>query len=252
MEREKSDLSASLLNPDDDDDQDDIEMAKTSQRRMHVSGDSLDKMWHDGKLPSDETEADLRLLEARKLRRWRQRFSEGDWLERIRLAEEHRAYLWTLIGLIVLDLVIVMTELLLDCEVVVDKDDMSESQLHSVEVAEEVLHVLSVTILGLFLIEIILRMFAHGRHFFTSIGHLVDAAVVIASFVLELALSGAAKDVVGLLIVLRVWRLGRVIHAGIEITREQYALQMTRVKRELDACRQHNADLRVELARLSS
>ena len=48
--------------------------------------------------------------------------------------------------------------------------------------------------------------------------HLLDAAVVIASLVLELALKGTDKEVAALLIVFRLWRIIRVMHGVAEVS----------------------------------
>ncbi|CAG8581985.1 17939_t:CDS:1 [Acaulospora morrowiae] len=67
----------------------------------------------------------------------------------------------------------------------------------------------------LFLIEILLDLLCFGiKYFFTGPGwafHLFDAIIVIATFFFDVFLEGKVREVAGLLIALRLWRLVKVL-----------------------------------------
>jgi voltage-gated hydrogen channel 1 len=87
-----------------------------------------------------------------------------------------------------------------------------------VETAEQVFFWTSVTILSIFTLEQAVKLLVFGhRYFFWRLWHLLDAIIIITSLVLEIVLrSGALRDVVSLLVIFRLWRIIRVVHAVAE------------------------------------
>lgn len=82
----------------------------------------------------------------------------------------------------------------------------------------EVLAHISLVITTLFLIEIPLTLWAFGLEFYNPFGkvtlarlHLFDAAIIMATFVLEVVLKGRERELAGLLIILRLWRLIKLV-----------------------------------------
>ncbi|CAG8511607.1 12926_t:CDS:2 [Acaulospora morrowiae] len=79
----------------------------------------------------------------------------------------------------------------------------------------ETLSIIAFVINTVFVIEVILNLFVFGvRYFLTGSHwfiHLFDASVVIMTFLLELSLKGKEREVAGLLIVFRFWRLIKVL-----------------------------------------
>lgn len=82
----------------------------------------------------------------------------------------------------------------------------------------EVLAHVSLVITTLFLIEIPLTLWAFGVEFYNPFGivtharfHLFDAAIIVTTFVLEVILKGRERELAGLLIVLRLWRLIKLV-----------------------------------------
>jgi hypothetical protein len=82
----------------------------------------------------------------------------------------------------------------------------------------EVLGHISLGITCAFLLEIVLSLFAFGPKFYNPFGgfplaplHLFDAIVIIATFVLELVLRGKEEEFAALLIVLRFWRIVKLV-----------------------------------------
>ena len=74
---------------------------------------------------------------------------------------------------------------------------------------ENVLHVMSVTILFIFLFQICLLVVAYGSNFFKNPFFMLDAVVVIVALVLEI---GFHVREGALFVVLLSWRVVRIIH----------------------------------------
>uniref|UniRef100_A0A0B7B5D0 Voltage-gated hydrogen channel 1 n=1 Tax=Arion vulgaris TaxID=1028688 RepID=A0A0B7B5D0_9EUPU len=90
----------------------------------------------------------------------------------------------------------------------------------SKEKAEHILHACSLTILSLFMIEVSLKIFVEGKHLLRQKAEVFDAVVVIVSFTLDIVFSfvsveSAAKDAAGLMVLLRLWRVTRIINGVI-------------------------------------
>lgn len=71
---------------------------------------------------------------------------------------------------------------------------------------------LSLAIISIFMFEILLKIFAFGPGYFWIgtphwILHLVDAIIILTSFLLEIFLKGAEQELSSLLIVFRLWRV---------------------------------------------
>ena len=152
--------------------------------------------------------------------------------DRVRLQAKlhsHR-FQMIIIGLVVIDFLIVLVQLLMDIQVI--------KGVHHDHLAIQFLHYTSIVILGLFLIEIVVKLYAFGLDFFHHKLEVFDAIVVIVSFALDIAYSGNmdAWDAVGLLVLLRLWRVVRIVN-GIALS----------VKIEMDEKMHHLKEEIVEL-----
>jgi len=107
----------------------------------------------------------------------------------------------------------------------------------------EVLAHISLAITTFFLIEIPLATYAFGLEYYRPLGpvphaslHLFDAVVIVTTFVLEVILRGREQELVGLLVLLRLWRLVKLV-GGIAVGAgeidEELAKQLAEVKQEL-------------------
>jgi len=81
-----------------------------------------------------------------------------------------------------------------------------------------VLSLISIAITTLFLVEIPLSLWALGSEFYNPYGrvphaslHLFDAVIIVTTFVLEVILRGKERELAGLLVVLRLWRLLKLV-----------------------------------------
>ncbi|KAK0450763.1 hypothetical protein EV421DRAFT_1774943 [Armillaria borealis] len=123
---------------------------------------------------------------------------------------------------------------------------------------------ISLVITTFFLVEIPLALWAFGLQYYNPLGqvthaslHLFDAAIIITTFVLEITLKGKERELGALLIVLRLWRLvklvgGITVGAG-EISEENDHVlldtrrQLESLKSELEIVSRENKELRARL-----
>ncbi|XP_025076659.1 uncharacterized protein LOC112553565 isoform X1 [Pomacea canaliculata] len=98
----------------------------------------------------------------------------------------------------------------------------SEDEKHAPNkhVAEHVLHVASLTILAIFLVEVVAKILAEGTHLLKHKAEVFDAVVVVVSFTMDItftfvSVTDATRDYAGLLVLLRLWRVTRIINGVI-------------------------------------
>ncbi|XP_037599350.1 voltage-gated hydrogen channel 1 isoform X2 [Cebus imitator] len=110
-----------------------------------------------------------------------------------------------IICLVVLDALLVLAELILDLTI---------TQPHKNNNATRVFHYMSIAILGFFMMEIIFKLYVFRLEFFHHKFEILDAVVVVVSFVLDIVLLFREHDfeALGLLILLRLWRVARIIN----------------------------------------
>ncbi|XP_061458570.1 voltage-gated hydrogen channel 1 [Rhineura floridana] len=125
--------------------------------------------------------------------------------------------------LVILDAILVLGELLLDLKII-------HPDKH--EIAPKVFHYLSLSILTLFLVEIFFKLFAYRLEFFHHKFEVLDAIVVIISFVLDVVLLFREHEfeALGLLILLRLWRVARIINGIILSVKTRSEQQMSKLK----------------------
>lgn len=78
----------------------------------------------------------------------------------------------------------------------------------------QVFHYMSIAILAFFMLEISFKIFVFRLEFFHHKFEILDAIVVVVSFVLDLVLlfKHHQFEALGLLILLRLWRVARIIN----------------------------------------
>lgn len=127
---------------------------------------------------------------------------------RERLSHLLESYKFQLIvvSLVIFDCLLVVSELLIDIRVL----ELQEAQTH----ATKIIHAISSGVLSLFLVEIIAKVFAFRLGFFRRKLEIFDALVVLTTFALDIAFreSHDAVNGTGLLIILRLWRVARILN----------------------------------------
>lgn len=82
----------------------------------------------------------------------------------------------------------------------------------------DILAHISLAITTLFLVEIPITLWSMGVEYYNPFGsfphaglHLFDALVILGTFILEFVLKGRERELAGLLIILRLWRLVKLV-----------------------------------------
>uniref|UniRef100_UPI00358F29B3 voltage-gated hydrogen channel 1 n=1 Tax=Myxine glutinosa TaxID=7769 RepID=UPI00358F29B3 len=121
----------------------------------------------------------------------------------LRMIFGSQQYQVLVIFLVLLDAAFVLGELLIDVS----------------STGSEVLHYLSLSVLSLFMVELLIKLYVFRLEFLHHGLELLDAAVVLISFVLDIvySLQHSAFDATGLLVLLRLWRVVRIAN-GIVIS----------------------------------
>jgi len=142
---------------------------------------------------------------------------------------------FAIIGLVVLEIAFVVSDILLDLEIIKVPED---SNLRAI------LHGLSLSILFLFMIEISLKLYVNWRQFIHHKVEIVDAIVVMVSFVTDFIIifhhNTDLLSAVEIIIVFRLWRVVRVINGIIVAIQDQ-------ADRQIKAVEEKNEELRKEL-----
>ena len=144
-----------------------------------------------------------------------------------------------IIALLVVDMFVTTAELLLD--VYEKKHSVARRKAHLA------LYIVGVCVLGLFVIEVFMKMVAFGWRFITKIMFVFDALIVFASFGLEIYYGMSEGLFVGLLIMLRFWRVIRIIY-GVAYTAQVRAEE--RINRMKVVYAKENEQLKSDLARV--
>ncbi|XP_073421563.1 voltage-gated hydrogen channel 1 [Dendrobates tinctorius] len=113
-----------------------------------------------------------------------------------------------IVCLVILDALFVLIEVLLDLELLEEKVD---------HIVPEIFHYLSVSVLSFFLLEIAGKLYAFRLEFFHHKFEVFDAVIVIISFIIDVVFLTREDffSAVGLLILLRLWRVARIVNGVI-------------------------------------
>ncbi|XP_055950317.1 voltage-gated hydrogen channel 1-like [Argiope bruennichi] len=163
-----------------------------------------------------------------------------------KLFESHKFQIGV-IALVLIDCIIVVAELILEAK----HHELDDKTI------PHVLHYLSIVILSVFIVEIVMKMFAFRAEFFRHKLEVFDAFVVFLSFALDI--SFWEQEEINLIIVLRLWRVARILN-GVLIsvkTQSEHKLHKERqlregVEQELNKCRLYTNALEKEVEMLRS
>ncbi|XP_035233692.1 voltage-gated hydrogen channel 1-like [Stegodyphus dumicola] len=120
-----------------------------------------------------------------------------------KLFESHKFQVG-IVALVVIDCLIVIAELILE---------VKHHELHD-SLAPHVLHYMSIAILSIFIIEILLKIYAFRTEFFRHKLEVFDAFVVFLSFALDIGFQEqeTVSNGIDLIIILRLWRVARILN----------------------------------------
>ncbi|XP_061118997.1 voltage-gated hydrogen channel 1-like [Conger conger] len=154
--------------------------------------------------------------------------------------------------LVILDAAFVLCELIIDLSIIKADKGM---------IAPQVFHYLSLVILTFFMVELAGKLYAYRLEFFRHKFEVFDAVVVVVSFVLDLVYvsSEGSFDGMGLLILLRLWRVARIVN-GILIpvkNRADHKVQKLKesnseLTQQVSSLKELNSKMEQENSRLSA
>ncbi|XP_074529388.1 voltage-gated hydrogen channel 1 [Halichoeres trimaculatus] len=140
------------------------------------------------------------------------------------------------VGLIILDAFFVLAELLIDLSVI---------KLEHGHIAPEIFHYLSLALLTFFMVELAGKLYAYRMEFFQHKFEVFDGFVVVISFVLDIVFifHEDAFDGMGLLILLRLWRVARIINGILVSVKTRAHQQIHKLKESYDRLVQRVTEL---------
>ncbi|NWH64661.1 HVCN1 protein, partial [Geococcyx californianus] len=155
-----------------------------------------------------------------KLETTRSRISFQDMMKR--LFSSHRFQI-LVVCLVILDALLVLGELLMDLKII---------HPDKYNITPKVFHYLSLSILTIFLVEVGFKVFVYRREFFHHKFEVLDGIVVVVSFILDVVLIFREHEfeAVGLLILLRLWRVARIINGIILSVKTRSEQQVSKLK----------------------
>ncbi|KAL4731115.1 hypothetical protein ACLX1H_000075 [Fusarium chlamydosporum] len=110
----------------------------------------------------------------------------------------------------------------------------------------EILGSISLAFSCLFVVELIASVWAFGWKYFNSWFHCFDAFIVIAGFITDVALRGIIEEVASLIVVMRLWRVVKIIEELGVGAQEQ----TEELSEKLEECKRENENLREEIQQL--
>ncbi|NXW33073.1 HVCN1 protein, partial [Phaetusa simplex] len=155
-----------------------------------------------------------------KLAPTRSRVSFQDMMKK--LFSSHRFQV-LVVCLVILDALLVLGELLMDLKII---------HPDKYNITPKVFHYLSLSILTIFLVEVGFKVFVYRREFFHHKFEVLDGVVVVVSFILDIVLIFREHEfeAVGLLILLRLWRVARIINGIILSVKTRSEQQVSKLK----------------------
>lgn len=179
----------------------------------------------------------------------------------------------TVIFLIVVDALLVVSTLVIELRApcscpdatanstVHDQSTISAPAAHGsgdMEPVLEALHLTSLAILCVFMVEVFLKMFAQREKFFHHKIQVVDAFVIVISFAVDVAVvvikavdeSNSILDGLGLLVLLRLWRLVRIVNGAVLTTEESIGNRVAKERQLREAAENHVDTLKQSMASL--
>ncbi|XP_063724953.1 voltage-gated hydrogen channel 1-like [Symsagittifera roscoffensis] len=114
------------------------------------------------------------------------------------------------------------------------------------------LHLMSLSILVYFVIEVILRIYAFGYEILYQKFELFDITVILTTFVFEMIFiqHEDAFSTTGLLILMRMWRFGNIINGLIKNVQNEKSRQIRTLQKEIESYRSTNTRLTEKNERL--
>lgn len=168
----------------------------------------------------------------------------------LRLLYSTERFQIVVVCLVVLDAIFVLCELLIDLSII---------QADHHRIAPQVFHYLSLALLTFFMVELSGKIYAYRLEFLRHKFEVFDGIVVVVSFILDIVYISKedAFDAMGLLILLRLWRVARIINGIIMSVKNRAHHKVQKIKEikenlvhQVNELQERNTKLDQENARL--
>ncbi|CAJ2503012.1 Uu.00g104060.m01.CDS01 [Anthostomella pinea] len=146
---------------------------------------------------------------------------------------------WLILTMIILDIADILTDVfiaLITCELRREDEPW-------VAPTRAALAYFASTLGRLFVVELILSVFADGLEFFYNWSHCFDALVIVLGFAVDLLEHNVTGEIVSLIVILRLWRFFKIVQ---DFWGEQ-AEQTEELRKRVEDLEKRNADLEAQL-----
>ncbi|KAK3316685.1 hypothetical protein B0H66DRAFT_301714 [Apodospora peruviana] len=146
---------------------------------------------------------------------------------------------YMILGLVTLDVSAILADIL----ITLVSCDLGKKDEVWVGRSQETLYIVGLIFSSLFLVELVVSVWASGLRFFKDWFHCFDAFVIIASFVIDVLTRGVLEEIASLVIILRLWRLVKIIEelsVGASESLEDIEAKVAHLEKE-------NAELRAQV-----
>ncbi|KJK77061.1 hypothetical protein H634G_07637 [Metarhizium anisopliae BRIP 53293] len=121
--------------------------------------------------------------------------------------------------------------------------EMHQSDEEWVVQIRETLETAALVFSSLFMVELAACLFSFGLEFLASWFHVFDSAVIVVSFVIDIASQGLAESIGSLVVVLRLWRLAKISEEVVLGATER----MEMLEQQIEELEHENTTLRLQL-----
>jgi len=173
---------------------------------------------------------------------WRSSFTSGYSKNRQRTQDflASRTQHYCVLALVALDLFGIFADIfinLYECE--------EGSPNEKLEKVRSVLGIMGLVFSSLFMLELLVSIWAFGFRYFASWFHIFDGTVIVAGFVIDVILHGILEEIASLVVILRLWRFFKIIEEFSVGAQEQ----MEGLELRLEQMESENQDLKKALSR---
>ncbi|KAK4447912.1 hypothetical protein QBC34DRAFT_381751 [Podospora aff. communis PSN243] len=115
---------------------------------------------------------------------------------------------YIIMAMVALDVAVILADIfvaLIACDLHLPKEG------NWVQHTREGLHITATVFSGLFLVELLIAVWAFGVGFFKEWFHCFDAFVIVASFIIDVVTHGTLEEIGSLIIILRLWRFVKIV-----------------------------------------
>ncbi|KAI1762151.1 hypothetical protein GGR53DRAFT_432614 [Hypoxylon sp. FL1150] len=154
-----------------------------------------------------------------------------------------RAKHWLILVLIILDIAGILSDIfiaLITCEIGVENDEW-------VAPTRNALTIFSLSLSCVFLVELLMSVFADGWGYFSSWFHIFDAFVIVVGFAIDLFENNIAEEIASLIVMLRLWRFVKIVDEFSVEASEQAEEQTEELRKRIVDLETRNAALEAQL-----